>query len=57
MECLRAQKGTMKLEMATNGALIMRTEALICAQMGMREPQPVTRLNLATEAAALKEVA
>ena len=57
LECLRAQKGTMTLEVATNGALIMRTEALICAQMRMREPKPIERLNPATETAALKEAA
>ena len=56
-ECLRAQKGTMTLEVATNGALVMRTEALICAQMRMREPKPIERLNPATETAALKEAA
>ena len=57
LECLRAQKGAMKLEVATNGALIMLTEALTCVQMRMREPKPVTRLNPAMKTAALKEAA
>ena len=57
LECLRAQKGTMTLEVATNGIFVMRTEALTCVQMPIREPKPVTRLNPATETAALKEAA
>ena len=43
LECLRAQKGTMTLEVATNDIFVMRTEALTCVQMPIREPKPVTR--------------
>ena len=62
LESLRAQKGTMTLEMATNGLFVMRTEALTCVQMPIREPKPVTRTNplkaATTEAdAVLKEAA
>lgn len=41
VECLRAQNGTMMLEVAPNGALLMRTDDLICMQMAIREPGPV----------------
>ena len=38
LDCLRAQHGTMMLEAAPNGALVMRTDDLICMQMPIREP-------------------
>lgn len=41
MECLRAQSGTLILELAQNGALILRTDNLICMQLATREPQPI----------------
>ena len=41
MECLRALSGTMMLEPAPNGALLMRTDDLICMQMAVREPGPI----------------
>ena len=43
LECLRAQKGAMRLEIAGNGALVMRTEELTCIQMRMREPKPIQK--------------
>lgn len=42
VECLQAQSGTLILELAQNGALLMRTDELICMQLAMREPQPIT---------------
>ena len=41
MECLRAQNGTLILELAQNGTLIMRTDELVCMQLAIREPKPV----------------
>lgn len=41
MECLRAQGGTLMLELAQNGALLMRTDDLVCLQMPMRRPKPI----------------
>ena len=43
LECLRAQKGAMRLEIAGNGALVMRTEELTCIQMRIREPKPIQK--------------
>lgn len=40
-ECLKALSGTLQLEIATNGALMMRTDELFCLQMRMREPGPI----------------
>ncbi len=54
MECLRAQSGTLILELAQNGALLMRTDDLICMQLATREPQPIVikpRETKKTEAA------
>ena len=41
-ECLRAQKGTMMLDIANNGVLLLRTDDLTCMQMNIREPKPIT---------------
>ena len=41
LECLKAQSGTMMLEVAQNGALIMKTDDLICMQLALREPAPI----------------
>ena len=41
MECLKALNGTLMLEAAANGALVMRTDSLICMQMAIREPGPI----------------
>lgn len=41
LDCLRAQKGTLMLELAQNGALIMRTDELTCVQMAIREPKAI----------------
>lgn len=38
MECLKAQSGTMLLEAAQNGALIMKTDELTCVQLAVRAP-------------------
>lgn len=43
MECLKAQGGTLMLEIAQNGALIMRTDELVCMQLALREPKPIER--------------
>ncbi len=50
--CLRAQSGTMTLELAQNGALLMRTDELTCMQIATREPKPIERkpVKTATEA-------
>jgi len=41
LECLRAQSGTLMLELAQNGAIILRTDELVCLQMATREPKPI----------------
>ena len=41
MECLRAQSGTLLVELAQNGALILRTDELVCMQLATREPKPI----------------
>ena len=41
-ECLRAQKGTMMLDIANNGVLLLRTDELTCMQMNIREPKPIS---------------
>ena len=41
MECLRAENGTLILELVQNGALILRTDELVCMQMATREPKPI----------------
>lgn len=43
-ECLKALSGTMMLKVASNGALLMETDELICLQGPMREPKPVERI-------------
>ena len=42
-ECVRAQSGTMMLEVAQNGAVILKTNELTCVQMATREPKPIDR--------------
>lgn len=42
-DCLKAQSGTMMLELAQNGALLMKTDELVCMQVAMREPKPIER--------------
>ena len=42
LDCLRAQRGTMMLGAAQNGALVLRTDDLICVQMSIREPKAIT---------------
>lgn len=41
LDCLKAQHGTMMLEVAVNGALIMRTDDLVCVQMPIRKPKAI----------------
>jgi hypothetical protein len=41
MECLRAHNGALVLELVQNGALLMRTDELVCMQLATREPKPV----------------
>lgn len=41
MECLRAQSGSLMLDIAQNGALLMRTDELVCMQLATREPKPI----------------
>ena len=41
LECLRAQNGTMMLELAQNGILLMQTDELTCLQTATREPKPI----------------
>ncbi len=41
LDCLKAQHGTLMLEIAVNGALVMRTDDLICIQMPVREPKAI----------------
>ena len=57
MECLRAQNGTLMLELAQNGTLLMRTDELICMQLATREPKPieVTSKDAKSKEAAGKE--
>ena len=43
LECFKALSGTLQLEVAQNGALVMRTDELTCMQICMREPKPVER--------------
>lgn len=38
-ECLRAQSGTLMVDVAQNGILILRSDALICMQMAVRAPK------------------
>lgn len=40
-ECLRAQNGTMLMEIVQGGALLLRTDELICMQMAIRKPTSV----------------
>ena len=47
-ECLKALAGTLMLEVAANGALLMRTDDLTCVQMPVREPGPIV-IKQATE--------
>ena len=42
LDCLRAQHGTMMLEAAPNGALVLRTDELVCVQMPVREPKAIS---------------
>ena len=60
LECLQAQKGAMKLEVAGSSALVMRTEELIYVQLLTKEPKPIQleRSKIAAETdAVLKEAA
>ena len=41
LECLRAQRGALMLGLAQNGALLMRTDDLVCLQLATREPKPI----------------
>ena len=41
MGCLRAQNGALVLEVVQNGALMMRTDELVCMQLATREPKPI----------------
>lgn len=43
LECLRAQRGSLMLELAQSGALILRTDALTCLQVAVREPHPIRK--------------
>lgn len=40
-ECLRAQTGTLLLEVAQRGVLLMKTDDLICMQTAIREPKAI----------------
>lgn len=44
-QCLRAQNGTMMVDVAQNGVLLMRTDDLVCMQMAMRKPQITAQLE------------
>ena len=44
-ECLRAQTGTMMLDVAQGGILLLRTDDLICMQTARRKPASVQRKN------------
>ena len=41
--CLKAHSGTMMLEVAQNGALVLKTDDLVCVQLPIREPKPIDR--------------
>ena len=43
LECFKALTGTLRLEVAQNGALLMRTDELTCMQVCMREPKPIEK--------------
>lgn len=38
-ECLRAQSGTLMVDVAQNGILILRSDELVCMQMAVRAPK------------------
>ena len=40
-ECLRALNGTLQIEVAQRGALVMKTEELLCLQTAIREPKAI----------------
>ena len=39
MECLKALNGTLMLEVVQHGALLLKTDELVCFQMAVREPE------------------
>lgn len=41
LDCLKAQRGTMMLEVAVKGALVMRTDDLVCIQMPIHKPKAI----------------
>lgn len=43
LECLRAQSGSLMVELAQNGMLLLRTDALTCLQLAVREPRPIQK--------------
>ena len=41
MECLKALNGTLMLEIVQHGALLLKTDELVCFQMAVREPKAI----------------
>ena len=41
MECLKALNGTLMLEVVQHGALLLKTDELVCFQMAVREPKTI----------------
>ena len=41
MECLKALNGTLMLEVVQHGALLLKTDELVCFQMAVREPKAI----------------
>ena len=41
MECLKALNGTLMLEVVQHSALLLKTDELVCFQMGVREPKTI----------------
>ena len=41
MECLKALNGTLMLEVVQHGALLLKTDDLVCFQTATREPKAI----------------
>lgn len=48
-ECLKALDGTLRLEVAQRGVLLMKTEDLICMQTAIREPKQIEQPKKKTQ--------
>lgn len=53
--CFRALSGTLMLEVAQNGALLMKTDDLVCMQAQLREPKLIERTRPKTAAEIAEE--